>query len=56
MDHCDVTFAMWRDRVRSEIDDESAQVRLRHVQRLLCELVQALDPGRVRYTQGLDLA
>lgn len=56
LEQYDVTFAMWRDRLRSELDHESAQARLRHVQRLLCELVQTLDPERVRYTDGLDRA
>jgi hypothetical protein len=56
LEQYDVTFATWRDRLRSDVQQESAKARMRDVQRLLCELVQTLDPGSVRYPQGLDRA
>ncbi|MDQ3643814.1 MAG: hypothetical protein M3450_20680, partial [Actinomycetota bacterium] len=55
-DTCDETFAPWRERLRNELSEESAQVRLRDVQRLLCDLVETLDAKRVRYTQDLQRA
>ena len=44
------------DHRQPEIGDEPAQQRLRDVQRLLCELVETLDPRRVRYTDDLERA
>jgi hypothetical protein len=48
-DACESTFAPWCERLRAELDDERAQARLREVQNKLCELVEALDPGQLRY-------
>ncbi|MDQ3677421.1 MAG: hypothetical protein M3401_11565 [Actinomycetota bacterium] len=53
---CDDTFASWCEHLRSGLAQESAQVRLREVQHLLCELVETLDEHRVRYTRDLDRA
>ncbi len=55
-EQCDTTFAAWCDRLRSELCDESARGRLRHVQHLLCDLVETLDAKRLRYTQDLERA
>jgi len=55
-DACDDTFAPWCDRLRSGLEQESAQVRLLEVQHLLCQLVETLDEHRVRYTRDLDRA
>jgi hypothetical protein len=48
---CDVTFAAWCERLRTELHDEAGRARLREAQHLLCELVEALDTNRVRYMQ-----
>jgi hypothetical protein len=53
---CDDTFAVWCERLRTEIEDESARARLRDVQHLLCQLVETLDTRRIRYTQDLERA
>jgi hypothetical protein len=53
---CDTTFAPWCARLRDELTDEVAQQRLRGVQNLLCDLVEALDERRVRYTKDLRRA
>jgi hypothetical protein len=50
------TFAEWSERLRSEIGDEAATARLRDAQHLLCELVEALDPHKIRYTQPMERA
>ncbi len=55
-EQCDGTFAAWCERLRTELDDDSARTRLRDVQHLLCELVETLDAKRVRYTQDLERA
>jgi hypothetical protein len=55
-DRCDDTFAPWRERLRRELADESAEARLRDAQHLLCELVETLDVRRVRYTRDLKRA
>jgi hypothetical protein len=55
-DRCDDTFAPWRERLSTELAEESARARLRDVQHLLCELVETLDTRRVRYTQDLERA
>ena len=49
-------FALWHERLRNELADESARARLCDVQHLLCDLVLALDSRRVRYTQELERA
>lgn len=55
-DTCDETFAPWRERLRNELSEESAKVRLCEEQHLLCDLVETLDSHRVRYTQDLRRA
>jgi hypothetical protein len=55
-ERCDDTFAPWLARLRNELAEESAQVRLRGAQHLLCELVETLDSRRVRYTRDLSRA
>jgi hypothetical protein len=55
-DHCDDTFATWRDRLRTELQDAGSPARLRDVQHLLCELVETLDARRLRYTDDLGRA
>lgn len=55
-DKCDELFAPWRERLRAEQSDEASAARLRDVQHLLCDLVEALDSHRVRYTRDLDRA
>jgi hypothetical protein len=53
---CDEVFDAWAGRVRGDLEDATAQTRLRDVQHRLCELVETLDQRRVRYTTGLDRA
>jgi hypothetical protein len=55
-EHCDVAFATWRDRLRTEVHGKAAQARLSDIQHLLCELVETLDARRVRYTEDLQRA
>jgi hypothetical protein len=55
-ERCDDTFAPWRERLRRELAEESAEARLRDAQHLLCELVETLDVRRVRYTRDLRRA
>ena len=55
-EQCDDVFAKRRERLRTEFLEESAQARLRNVQHLLCELVETLDPRRLRYTRDLERA
>jgi hypothetical protein len=55
-EQCDLTFATWRDRLRTEVHDEAARARLCDIQHLLCELVETLDAKRVRYTEDLQRA
>jgi len=55
-DACDDTFAPWCERLRGEVTQESARDRLRDVQHVLCDLVEALDRQRVRYTRDLERA
>jgi hypothetical protein len=55
-EQCDDVFAGRRERLRAELFEEPAQVRLRDVQHLLCELVETLDPRRLRYTRDLERA
>jgi hypothetical protein len=54
-DACDDVFAS-SGRVRAELRDPAAQSRLREAQHLLCELVEALDNRRLRYTRNLERA
>jgi hypothetical protein len=53
---CEDWFAPWCDRLRDELQQESARRRMRAVQNLLCELVETLDAHRVRYTHDLTRA
>lgn len=55
-ERCADTFLSNRERIRKEIGDPRVTERLRDAQHLLCELVEALDSRRVRYTQNLDRA
>jgi hypothetical protein len=56
-ERCDDTFAAWRERLRNELLEDSPHARLLDVQHLLCELVEVLDPRRVRYsTKDLERA
>jgi hypothetical protein len=55
-EQCDDVLGAWAPRLRAEIEQESAQLRLRDVQHRLCELVETLDQQRVRYTTNLDRA
>ena len=55
-EHCDLAFATWRERLRTEVHDKAAQARLCDIQHLLCELVETLDAKRVRYTEDLQRA
>jgi hypothetical protein len=55
-EQCNDAFAEWCERLRTEIEDESAQRRLRDVQHLLCQLVETLDTKRVRYMEDLERA
>lgn len=55
-DRCDDVFGAWSGRVRADLEDASAQTRLRDVQHRLCDLVETLDRHRVRYTADLDRA
>jgi HAMP domain-containing protein len=48
-DRCDDTFGSLRGRLVAEVGQEPAQARLRDVQHLLCDLVEALDPRGLRY-------
>ena len=51
-EHCATTFGPWRERLASELPEAAARERLREVQHLLCELVELLDAGRVRYADA----
>jgi hypothetical protein len=55
-EQCDDTFATWLERLRTELQEESARHRLLEVQHLLCELIEMLDVRRVRYTQDIERA
>jgi hypothetical protein len=55
-DHCDDVFGPWRRRLQAELGQEAAHARLRDVQHLLCDLIDALDPRHVRYSADLDRA
>ena len=55
-DQCDGAFKPWLDRLRAELPEQEAQVRLRDAQHLLCELVETLDSNRVRYEDDLERA
>ena len=49
-------FAPWCERLRPDLQSQTAHQRLRDVQHLLCELVETLDAQRVRYTEDLQRA
>lgn len=55
-ERCEEVFGAWARRMPADLEDETAQTRLREVQHRLCELVETLDQRRVRYTAGLDRA
>jgi len=55
-DRFEDTFASWRERLRSELPQESARGRLRDVQHLLCELVETLDEREIYYPHDLERA
>jgi hypothetical protein len=55
-ERCDDIFGRSRERLGNELADEPARVRLRDIQHLLCELVEALDERRIRYTRDLERA
>ena len=55
-ERCADVFLAHRERLLREIGDPRVNERLRVVQHLLCDLVEALDSRRVRYTQNLDRA
>lgn len=46
----------WTRRISSELEDPAARARLTEAQHLLCDLVEALDIARVRYTEDLQRA
>jgi hypothetical protein len=52
-DSSDRILETWRSRVKSELHSPAAAERLRHAQHDLCELVEALDLQKVRYTQDM---
>ncbi len=49
-DDYDACFAMLCDRFRDDLHDPEAHTRLRDVQQKLCDLVRALDKGKLRYS------
>ena len=55
-ERCEDGFAVWLERLRRDVGAESARARMRDVQHLLCDLVEALDKDRVRYTADLERA
>jgi hypothetical protein len=55
-ERCDDIFGHSREHLGNELADEPARVRLRDAQHLLCELVEALDARRIRYTRDLERA
>jgi hypothetical protein len=46
---CDGVFAVWLDRLRNEVQAPAAAPRLLRLQHLLCQLVEILDPLKLRY-------
>lgn len=46
---CAGVFAIWCARLRAEVETPAAEERLRKVQNLLCELIEALDVKKLRY-------
>ncbi len=50
------TFGEWAERLGRELRAPAAQDRLRDLQHHLCDLVEALDPNKLRYTQDLERA
>ena len=55
-ERCADTFVAHRERLRKEVGDPRVNERMRDAQHLLCDLVEALDSRRVRYTQNLERA
>jgi hypothetical protein len=55
-DCCDSAFTPWSTRIKTEIGHETAQPRIQQVQHVLCDLVRALDPDQLRYTEAIDQA
>ena len=55
-DEYDARFAPLCTRLLDDLPDPRSAGRLRDVQHLLCDLVETLDPRRVRYTQDLERA
>ena len=55
-DEYEARFAPSCARIRAELQIDGGRRRIRDVQHLLCELVETLDPARVRYTQDLERA
>lgn len=53
---CEGDFAPWYRRLGGAFEAAPAHARLREAQHLLCELVEALDMKRVRYTEDLGRA
>jgi hypothetical protein len=49
-DKAEDVYAGSLSRIRAQVHDAAAHVRLREIQHLLCELVEALDERHVRYT------
>jgi len=49
-------FGQWTERLRSELRADEAQERLRDLQHQLCDLVEALDPKQLRYSEYLKRA
>lgn len=52
-DRRDLLLETWRERLRAELHRPAAAERLRDAQHYLCELVEALDGRRVRYTPDM---
>ncbi|HEX6026496.1 MAG TPA: hypothetical protein VFZ00_31155 [Solirubrobacter sp.] len=56
-DEVDRIYAGSLARIRAQVHDAAAHKRFRDIQHLLCELVEALDERRMRYTpDNLELA
>ena len=49
-ENADDVYAGSLSRIRAQVHDSAAHERLREIQHLLCELVEALDERHVRYT------
>lgn len=49
-------FSEWGQRLRAELAGDEARPRLRDLQHHPCDLVEALNPDRLRYTEFLKRA